>query len=203
MNKNLIIGVLLFVNLLLTAALLLLWARTRTAPSAQSASNPRALAPTATSTEEELFTLRAGEHLNGDVAPQLAGSALTITATFDTQGSDGVIVAQGGLAHGYSLHVENGELIFAVRRNNALFILPGGKIETGRRIVTATLAKDGALTLAMDGKIVASSLMPGPLTLTPVDGIDVGADLGAPVGGYAVPNSFGGTIEVVTVKTTP
>jgi arylsulfatase len=136
------------------------------------------------------------------VAPQLVQRALAITAVFDTQGNDGVIVAQGGLAHGYAIYVQDGEIFFALRRNNALTLVSGGKVMAGRRVVTATLAKDGALSVALDGQAPATGKAAGTLILTPIDGLDVGADRGASVGNYTVPNSFGGTIETVTVKTT-
>jgi len=200
MKKNVIIGVLLCLNVLLMAALLFVWMNSR-GPAVSADAGRAPVAQAEGSVNEQTVTLQAGEHLNGDVAPQLAGRAITVSAIFDTQGSDGVVVARGGLAHGYALHVQDGELIWALRRNNALTTISGGKISAGRHLVAATLAQDGGLSLIVDGQAPAKGQLGGSLTLTPVDGLEAGADRGAPVGNYSVPNTFGGTIESVTVKT--
>ena len=202
MRKNLIIAGLVFWNLILMAALVYVWMTGRHSSPAVSNMNPPAQRqenPAAAEVEE--FTFRTGEHLNGDVAPQIAERTLTVTATFDAQQKDGVIIAQGGLAHGYSLYVQDGELFFAVRRNQSLTIVSGGKAGEGRHKVTATFAKAGDLSVAVDGRAPVTGKAAGAITLTPVDGLDVGADRGAPVGLYSVPNSFAGVIEAVTLKT--
>ena len=127
----------------------------------------------------------------------------TITATFDTQGKDGVIVSHGGLAHGYTLYVQEGELLFALRRLNVLTTVSGGKVSAGQQTVTATLSKAGEISLARDGKTFATGRAAGAITQQPVSGLDIGADRGAPVGPYEMPNAFGGSIEIVSLKAVP
>ena len=202
MRKNLIIAGLVFWNLILMAALVYVWVKgPRSSHSVTNVSVAGQIQERASTNEVEEFTFRAGEHLNGDVAPQIADRALIITARFDTQQQDGVIIAQGGLAHGYALYVQDGELLFAVRRNQSLTIVSGGKISEGRHKATATFAKTGDVELVVDDRPAATGKAAGAIALTPVDGLYVGADRGAPVGLYEVPNSFGGMIESVTVKT--
>ncbi len=48
-------------------------------------------------------------------APAIAGRGFTITAAFDAQAPEGVVVAQGGSARGYALFLRKGKLAFAVR----------------------------------------------------------------------------------------
>ena len=204
MNKNIIIAGLIVMNLVLLIALAYVftnWQPRADPPNPDSAAVPAPVAGTETATREFIF--KAGEHLDTGTAPPIAGRTLTINATFQSQQQDGVIVAQGGLAHGYALYVQDGELFFAMRRNNALTTVSGGKIGDGRHRVTATLTKGGELGVALDGRPPATTKAAGPIALAPADGLDVGADRGASVGPYAPPNSFGGTIEAVSLKTTP
>jgi hypothetical protein len=202
MRKNLIIAGLIFWNLILMTVLVFVWVKgphsSHAVPNMSFAGSTQGDIVT---TDVQEFTFKAGEHLNGDVAPQIAERAFAITAVFDRQQQDGVIVAQGGLAHGYALYVVDGELLFAVRRNQALTTVSGGKLGEGRHKLAATFSKTGELGLVVDGRPAATAKTAGVITLTPVDGLDVGADRGAPVGLYEVPNSFGGTIDAVTVKT--
>jgi arylsulfatase len=145
------------------------------------------------------FTLKADAHLGKADAPDVARQPFTITAKFDTQGKDGVIVAQGATAHGYALFVENGKLKFALRRANALTIADGGEIASGMHTIKAFARKGGEMELRMDGKPVGTARAAGLLTKTPVDGLDVGSDDGKPVANYAAPNPFGGRIESVEI----
>lgn len=202
MRKNIIIAGLVLWNLILMAALVYVWMKGPRSSHAVTNVGPLGERQNQTAAPEE-FTFKAGEHLNGYIAPQIAERSLTITALFDSQQQDGVIIAQGGVAHGYALFVQDGELLFGVRRNQALTIVSGGKLDEGQHKVTATFAKSGDIGVILDARPPATGKAAGPITFTPVEGLDVGADHGAPVGPYIVPNSFGGTIETVIVKTSP
>jgi hypothetical protein len=205
MNKNIIIAGLIACVLILMAALafvLLNWQ-----PPSRftfSAKGPNAIAPAEDLREhpaKEEFTFKTGDHLNFKVAPSIIGRALTISAIFDSQDQNGVIVAQGGLAQGYSLYLQAGELMFALRRNNVLTTVSAGNIGAGRHSVIATLTGSGDLGINVDGQPKGSANAGGTITSYPSDGLDVGADRGAPVGPYRTPNIFGGTIESVKLTT--
>lgn len=205
MKKNLVIVALVVSNLMSIAALIYVGLNRfdESHADANAASAPQAPGDRGTEAGPQEFTFKAPGRFLGDEAPPIANRALEITATFDTQAKDGVIVAQGGLAHGYALFVHEGELLFALRRLNVLTTVSGGKITAGRQTVTATLSKAGELTLARDGSAPATGRAAGTITLQPTDGLDIGADRGAAVGPYEIPNAFSGTIETVTLKVVP
>jgi len=146
------------------------------------------------------FALEDGDHLERSDAPNIAARAFTVTASFDAMGKDGVIVAQGGSAHGFALFVKKGELFFALRRGNALTTTPRLALNAGLHIATATVAKGGSLTLRVDEAVPASVNAPGLLQQMPADGLDVGEDAGGLVGPYPEDNSFGGRIDWVRIK---
>jgi hypothetical protein len=205
MKKNIIIAGLAVSNLILLGALIYVcvkWSAPRP-PWVQPgpvSSTPRP----DTDTGPQEFTFNGPDQFAANDAPLILNRALTITATFDTQDDkDGVIIAQGGLVHGYALYVENGELWFALRRLSVLTRVSGGKVSAGPQSVTATLSKAGELALARNGNAPARARAAGTITVQPLEGLDIGADRGAPVGPYKIPNAFGGTIEMVSLKATP
>jgi arylsulfatase len=204
LRKNLIIGGLVIWNLILTAVLIFVWMGPRRTPAVHATANPgTATTDGGFASGEQNFTYKSGERLVGDKAPPIADRNRLVTATFDTQDKGGVIAAHGGLAQGYALYVEDGQLFFVVRRNNVLTTVDGGKVTAGRHALKMTFSKTGELSVALDGKPPATGQAAGGITAEPMDGLDVGGDRGAPVGLYQVPNEFGGTIESVSLKTTP
>jgi arylsulfatase A-like enzyme len=147
-----------------------------------------------------LFTLNDGDHLERADAPNISGRAFTLTATFDAQGKDGVIVAQGGNVHGYSLFVEDGKVSFAFRRASALTTVSAGEVKEGKHVAKAHVSREGELTLTIDGKSAATKRAAGALTQMPGDGLDIGADEGGLVAPYKSENAFGGTIDSVEIR---
>src|SRR4030095_7034051 len=119
MLKNSIIAGLALANVVLIAAVAYMWIHWR------PGSNPRILSIRSPQAEPldapaQEFTFKPGDHLGLDAAPQIAGRALSIAATFESQQQEGVIIAQGGTAHGYTLYLQDGEVFFALRRYNVL-----------------------------------------------------------------------------------
>jgi arylsulfatase A-like enzyme len=146
---------------------------------------------------------KSGDSLQGNQAPDIASKALQISAEIDPAGTEGVIVTQGGTAHGYAVYLTGGKLAFAVREKKELTTIvakqPLGK---GHFLVQATLGEDGTMALLVDGKPVAEGKAAGPIPQQPRGGFSVGkAGVGA-VGDYETPNAFHGTVTNVTVKTT-
>jgi arylsulfatase len=155
-------------------------------------------AAAATNPSRKLFVLKSGETLTGDEVPAVKGKGLTLTAKIEQWG-DGVVVAQGGTAHGYSLYVQQGRLHYVARINNTLHALAAQGKAQGNE-VTATLTRDGTVTLAVDGKELARGKFPQTLAKTPVDGLSVSADSNAPVGDYEAPFEFKGKLREVRVE---
>lgn len=133
-------------------------------------------------------------------SPQLVGKALTISADVTTEAQNGVILAQGGLQRGYAIYLQDGVPIFCVRQNEVLYAATAtAKVPTGKFSLEAHLEKDGALTLAINGKIVARGKAPGVFTTQPQDELSIGQDTLSAVGDYAAPNALKGKVENVKV----
>ena len=134
-------------------------------------------------------------------SPQLIGQALTITADVTTDASNGVILAQGGLQRGYAIYLQNGIPTFCVRQNEVLYAAASqSKVPARKFSVEAHLEKDGAMTLAVDGVIVARGKAPGVFTTQPQDELSIGQDTQSAVGDYKAPNALRGKVENVKVS---
>jgi arylsulfatase len=149
--------------------------------------------------KETHFDLKMDQHLRRAQAPAIAGRGFTITAKFDAQKPDGVIVAQGGTAVGYTLFLDKGKLIFLVRIHDELASIASTEPLTGPHTAVARLQHSGDMTLLLDGKTVAQAKAPGLIPSMPVDGLDVGSDTAGCVGPYSHDNQFGGTIDSVII----
>jgi len=151
--------------------------------------------------KERRFTLKAGDRLDRTEAPAVAKRGFTITAKFDAGAArDGVIVAQGGKAHGYALYIADGRLHFTARSSagRATASTPGPA--GGAHSAIARLDSDGALTLTMDQQPILTAKMGGPIAVMPRDGLDVGSDSGGLVGPYPASNRFSGSIESLIIE---
>jgi arylsulfatase len=147
------------------------------------------------------FDLKPGASLKKAKAPLIKNRAITINAEVTKWGAEGVIVAQGGAAEGYSLYVHEGKPIFAMRRENMLTLAAANEALPDKAVhLGATLAKDGTMTLTVDGKTVAKAQADGVLTKMPLDGLQVGQDANGAVGDYETPNAFKGEVGKVTVE---
>ena len=142
-----------------------------------------------------------GDDLDRNVAPNAVDRSVTVTATIDAKTADGVILAQGGSVHGYAVYLVGGKLAFAIRHDNRLSTVVADEALTSGPIkISATLAKDGTVTLTADGSQIASAKTPGPMSDMPGEGLQVGRDLGGSVGEYDSTNPFAGLIEKMSVK---
>ncbi|WP_165246266.1 arylsulfatase [Paludisphaera soli] len=153
---------------------------------------------------ERRFELKADADLRGGSAPSIEGKSIAVVAkvVVPEKKRDGVIVAHGGTAAGYTLFIEDGRPWFLVRtgtgRANASRI-SGPELAPGPHSLTAAIDAAGKLTLEVDGR--AAEPVPGRLIgRQPVDGLQVGRDAAGTVGPYASPNAFAGTIESVVVE---
>jgi len=143
---------------------------------------------------------KAGDVLSSSDAPRIANRPLIVSAEIEPAGSNGVIVAQGGAAHGYSLYLQDGKLAFAVRLARKLATVTASEpLPSGRSTVEARLASDGLITLSVNGRQVGEGRAAGPLVAQPARGFTVGKD-GAPVGDYRSPNAWNGKIEDVKLR---
>ncbi|HOB99093.1 MAG TPA: arylsulfatase [Verrucomicrobiota bacterium] len=149
--------------------------------------------------KEAQFALKMGDRLDRAHAPAIAGRPFTITAAFDSDDPQGVIVAQGGTARGYALFVENGKLVFLVRTAGGVTQVSAPQLVKGAHTAVARLDRGGGLSLALDGKPAASGQAPSLVATMPVDGLEVGSDQAGLVGPYSNDNQFRGRIESVRI----
>jgi arylsulfatase A-like enzyme len=146
------------------------------------------------------FTLKQGDSLSRQEAPHVTGRPLSVTATVKPAGPDGVIVAQGGSALGYSLYLRGGRLTLATTDYGRRTIVAAKeKLPEGEIRLRARLAKDGTVTLEAAGKVIAQGKTPRPIPAMPLDGLEVGRDEKGAVGDYEVPNTFPGTIRELEI----
>jgi arylsulfatase A len=144
---------------------------------------------------------KSGDTLPGGQAPAIGGKALEITAEIDPEGTEGVVVTQGGANRGYAIYLKEGKLAFAVRRGGTLTeIAAKDTLGTGHINVKATLAAGGTMALFVDGKQVADGKAGGLIGQQPAGGLRVGDTGRGPVGEYTPPNPFKGKVTNVRVK---
>lgn len=146
------------------------------------------------------FELKKGESLERTEAPAVANRAFTITAKFNADAPNGVLVAQGGIARGHTLFVQDGRVVFLVRSAAEPVSVASPEKVTGPSTVVAKLGSDGAMTLSVNGKEVARGKASGPLPTMPIDGLQVGSDDAGLVGPYGENNAFPGEITSVVIE---
>ena len=150
------------------------------------------------------FDLKKGDTLGRFQAPDVANRGFTLTAKFDAEALGGVIVAQGGVAQGYTLFLDkSGKLNFLLRVDRIATTVASPQPVTGLHTVVVRLGADRSLTLRLDDRIVAQAGAPKLLASQPVDGLDVGRDADGAVGPYEAPFAYAGRIDSVQVDLEP
>ncbi|WP_226531974.1 arylsulfatase [Microbacterium paraoxydans] len=140
-----------------------------------------------------------------------------ITADVDipTEGAEGMIVTHGGLEGGYGLYLRDGKPTFVynfLALDRPTFAAEEPLAAGSRQIVVdfrydgGGVGKGGAVSLSVDGRVVAEGRMersiPAQLSLS--EGLDIGMDVGSPVDfTYQLPFVFTGRIEKVTIELEP
>ncbi len=146
------------------------------------------------------FALTTGDSLDDEDAPVLARRALAIRIEIPDAAADGVLIAQGGSAEGFSLYLKGGNLTFAVRHGGKLNAI-AAPLPPQPGTVAVILAKDGMVTLKAGHQTIGT----GQSTLfqrQPKDGLQVGRDENGAVGEYATPFRFSGKLGTITLDLT-
>jgi arylsulfatase A-like enzyme len=169
-------------------------------PPAAAAGRRNGPAAARPSTATTLGPWKNGDFLSRADAPRIANRSLIVSAEIEPATGEGVIVAQGGAAQGYSLYLKDGRLTFAVRVARQLSVVQSTTpLEKGRCRVEARLTEGGRIELAVNGKLVVQGKATGLIASQPARGLSVGRDDVA-VGDYAAPNAFSGKIENVQIR---
>lgn len=144
---------------------------------------------------------KAGDVLASAESPKVAGRSLELSATVETGAADGVIVAQGGGTHGFSLYLKNGKPTFSIRTAKALSTATAAeKLAAGKQVVGVKLATDGSVTFTVNGKESGTGKVSGLLAQQPGEGLTVGDDGNNAVGDYQAPHALAGKVEAVTLS---
>ncbi len=155
------------------------------------------------------WTFEQGQgRLSGYAAPTIGNRSYLIEGEIEIGlASHGVILAAGGQAGGFVLHLDGGHLVHEYvgpRRREVL--RSAAALEPGRRRIAFQFAKTGELggtaSLMVDGRTEAvaqmSDLWPSPVS----GGMTCGYDDASPLSdSYAMPGTFTGTILSLSVET--
>ena len=146
------------------------------------------------------FALKKDDVLGRFQAPDVAKRGFTIRTKFDAKAPGGVIVAQGGVAQGYTLFLDKaGKLNFLLRIDKEATSIVSPQTVSGAHSAVARLGADRSLTLSVDGQVVAQGQVPKLLASQPLDGLSVGSDSDGAVGPYDAHFPFDGSIESVVI----
>ena len=161
----------------------------------------------------DALELPAGTQLSRADSPRIASRAFTVTARLSAPATtDGVLVSQGGAAHGWSFYFDHQALHFSVRRAGKIFTVRADATATATATTLgATLAPDGRVTLSADGRVtlsadgraIATGSVDGLVAQQPVDALLVGRDTGGTVADYTAPFAFAGPLTAITLSLAP
>jgi arylsulfatase len=149
-------------------------------------------------------------------APGTRNRTHTYTAYVDIPpgGADGVLVAEGGTASGYSLYIRNGRPSYTYNyfRKEVTTIAAPDPLPPGRSVIElhfdyagGGLGKAATVTLSVNGKQAAQARLEHtvPRAYSFEETFDVGEDSATPVGPYKAPFPFTGTLERLELRSQP
>ncbi len=147
------------------------------------------------------FDLSPGDSLeNESEKPRIQNRGLSITAEVSRMGDTGVLIAQGGGVVGFTLYVTDGKPAFAVRNEGQVQnIVASDAPRAQQGTLSVHLQKNGRADLKFNGRTLAAGNV-GTVEKLPIDGLQVGRDLGTQVGPYSGPSPFNGKLDRVTLE---
>ncbi|MDB4500382.1 arylsulfatase [bacterium] len=160
--------------------------------------NPRSTKAPSDNRKQKHFELKHGATLNSDQAPYLQKRGFQITIAADVTG-DGVLAAQGGSNHGWSLYVKQGTLRFATTRSGQQTIVDTKTAVDGTVNISTKLTKAGKLNISINGQSVVDIKMDGSLTSQPLEPLEVGSDSEGVVGKYEQPFPLKGNVKTLVI----
>ena len=144
--------------------------------------------------------VQAGEVYASASAPRIAGRGFAVATTIDGGKAEGVIVAHGGSAVGYSLYRKGGRVVFSVRRSAMLIHRVSVELPEAKTLqLHAELSAAGALSLKVnEGEAV--TLKAGLIGSHPQEDLGIGLDDRNPVDVESPRKKFAGRILSVRVQ---
>ncbi len=129
------------------------------------------------------------------------GKPIVVEAWAKPSKPNGVVLAHGGPAHGYSLFLKKSQPCFAVRISDSLHVVRAKRRTGGDWVhLVGMLTADGKLKIFVDGELAGTAKAPGLVAAKPAQSLEIGADLGSGVSdAYKSPATFTGAIDEVRV----
>ncbi|MFT6240718.1 MAG: arylsulfatase [Akkermansiaceae bacterium] len=134
---------------------------------------------------KKIFNLKPGDTFTPETSPNIANRPFTITAQLESFPATGVIAAQGGSSHGWSLYLKDKQIHFTVRQ--------GGKKVTASMTLRKNPSGYFQAHIRKDGIRLDSAASPhhaqffesnALLTAQPIDVLELGQDSSGLVGDY-------------------
>ena len=159
--------------------------------------------PKAKTKPAALNALKPGDVLDADSAPQIGGKGFAITCDVETTQQDAVLLAHGGLAAGYALHIRAGHAVFSVRTGSGSNIteIASSEVLTGPTHLTASLAPDASMTLTVNNQPSVKGKSPSLIKRQPQENFCLGFDDAKPVADYAGKEPFKGKLTALSITT--
>ncbi len=150
--------------------------------------------------KKKVFNLKPDANLPMGDAPMVAKKAFEVEVQLEKQG-DGILVAQGGDAHGWNLFMNNGFAQFTVRLGGKVEkVKASEKLGSKELRLSAKLDSKGMVNLYSGDRTIGSGPVSGLVKEMPADGLQVGRDEGGMVGGDKESFAFDGKIRKVRIK---
>ena len=150
--------------------------------------------------KKKVFNLKPDANLPMGVAPMIAKKAFEVEVQLEKQG-DGILVAQGGDAHGWNLFMNKGFAQFTVRLGGKVEkVKASEKLGSKELRLSAKLDSKGMVNLYSGDRKIGSGTVSGLVKEMPADGLQVGRDEGGMVGGDKESFAFDGKIRKVRIK---
>jgi len=129
-----------------------------------------------------------------------AGKPITVEALVKAEKNAGVILARGGVSHGYALYLQGGRPYFAIRISGEQASIGAEVKVVGRWVhLAGVLTAEKKLQVYVDGQLAASSSVSGLIAQDPQEAMEIGADDNSTVGEYRSPFVFKGLVDEVSV----
>ena len=150
--------------------------------------------------KKKTFTLKPDTDLPMDIAPMIAKKAFNVEVYIEKMGN-GILVAQGGDAHGWGLSIEDGISKFFVCLDGKVeTVTAEKKLEIGDSEILAKINSNGNVELYSGKRKLGTGKVSSLVKEMPADGLQVGRDRSGTVGNYNDEFAFDGKIKRVKIK---
>ena len=150
--------------------------------------------------KKKTFTLKPDTDLPMDIAPMIAKKAFNVEVYIEKMGN-GILVAQGGDAHGWGLSIEDGISKFFVCLDGKVeTVTAEKKLEIGESEILAKINSNGNVELYSGKRKLGTGKVSSLVKEMPADGLQVGRDRSGTVGNYNHEFAFDGKIKRVKIK---